>query len=178
MTTPPPQASPSRQLNIPANSRRSGPRVSLAAWSPANLTQRRHCGSPLERRTTAAGRHRPHLLGPNLNHRVPTPIIPRLASITTPLRWIRAKGPPHSAPDAHACPAGSLGGGATGLGAGTFPSSHRPGAGNGARHRRKVRQSGEPAHQTPQRQGARQSRRLGSSANGRRLIRGTNLVFS
>ena len=59
--------------------------------SPANLTQRRHCGSPLERRTTAAGRHRPHLLGPNLNHRVPTPIIPRLASITTPLRWIRAK---------------------------------------------------------------------------------------
>ena len=73
MTTPPPQASPSRQSNIPANSRRSGPRVSLAAWSPANLTQRRHCGSPLERRTTAAGRHRPHLLGPNLNHRVPTP---------------------------------------------------------------------------------------------------------
>ena len=90
MTTPPPQASPSRQSNIPANSRRSGPRVSLAAWSPNNLTQRRHGGSPLEHRTTAAGRHPPHLLGPNLNHRVPTPIIPRLASITTPLRWIRA----------------------------------------------------------------------------------------
>ena len=91
MTTPPPQASPSRQSNIPANSRRSGPRVSLAAWSPNNLTQRRHGGSPLEHRTTAAGRLPPHLLGPNLNHRVPTPIIPRLASITTPLRWIRAK---------------------------------------------------------------------------------------
>ena len=73
MTTPPPQASPSRQSNIPANSRRSKPRVSLAAWSPNNLTQRRHCGSPLEHRTTAAGRLPPHLLGPNLNHRVPTP---------------------------------------------------------------------------------------------------------
>ena len=57
---PPPQASPSGQSNIPTNSHRSGPRVSLAAWSPANLTQRRHCGSPLEHRTTAKGRHRPH----------------------------------------------------------------------------------------------------------------------
>ena len=99
MTTPPPQASPSRQSNIPANSRRSKPRVSLAAWSPNNLTQRRHGGSPLEHRTTAAGRLPPHLLGPNLNHRVPTPIIPRLASITTPLRWIRAKGAVQSAYD-------------------------------------------------------------------------------
>ena len=64
------------------------PRETLAAWSPANLTQRRHCGPPLEHRTTAAGRHQPHLLGPSLNRCVPTPIIPRLASITTPLRWI------------------------------------------------------------------------------------------
>ena len=66
--------------------------VSLAAWFPVNLTQRRHCGPPLEHRTTASGRHRPPLLEPNLNRCVPTPIIPRLASMTTPLRWIWANG--------------------------------------------------------------------------------------
>ena len=70
-------------------------------------------------------------------------------------------------------PEGPLGGGATGQWAGAFPPRHSPGAGHGALHRRKVRQSGEPAHQETQRQGAGQGRGSGHVANHRRLARVT-----
>ena len=74
-------------------------------------------------------------------------------------------------------PAGSLGGGTTGQGAGAFPPGHRPEAGHGARHRRKVRQGREPAHQEAQRQRSNQGRDPGRITDRHRLNLVTYSLF-
>ena len=91
-------------------------------------------------------------------------------------RWTTTNSPP-VAPDAHGRPAGSLGGGTTGHGAGAFPPGHRPEAGHGPKHCRKVRLGGDPAYKETQCQGACQSRDPGRITNLLRLNRVTYSLF-
>ena len=92
-------------------------------------------------------------------------------------RWKDKASSPPVAPDAHGDPAGSLGGGTTGQGAGVFPPGHRPEAGHGPKHRRKVRPGGDSAYKETQCQGACQSRDPGRITNLRRLNRVTYSLF-
>ena len=82
------------------------------------------------------------------------------------------------APDAYSGPAGPLGGGAAGQGAGTLPAGHCPEPGYVRGGRQKVCFGGEPAHQTPQRQGAGQSRDSGRIIGRRGLARVTFSLFT
>ena len=92
-------------------------------------------------------------------------------------RWKEKASSPPVAPDAHGDPAGSLGGGTTGQGAGAFPTGHRPEVGHGPKHRRKVRLGGDSAYKETQCQGACQSRDPGRITNLRRLNRVTYSLF-
>ena len=86
-------------------------------------------------------------------------------------------GPTPVASQADANPAGTLGGGAAGQAAGTFPPGHRPEPGHGQKHREEVRRGRRCTHQEAQRQGAYQGRGSGRIANGLRLTPVTYSLF-
>ena len=88
-------------------------------------------------------------------------------------RWEDKASSPPVTPDARGDPAGSLGGGITGHGVRAFPPGHRPEAGHGPKHRRKVRLGGDSAYKETQCQGACHSRDPGRITNLRRLNRVT-----
>ena len=81
---------PSGQLNIPANSRPSGPRGSLAASSPHHLAlpnvRTRSQGLP----AASEDRHRPLYPKSCPDHPLPLPFIAHSPAVTSSLRWIRA----------------------------------------------------------------------------------------